>query len=378
MAQGATRTSRVNRDAHKAMRTAIQKRYTLLTKIAQGERTEVYMARPHGGGAGPVRPVALKCLKPELTLNSDGIGFLRHEAWVSSQLHHAYLTRCIEVIETTDSCCVVQNYVEGEDLSHLLQSGSQWSQERYIAPLLVDVLEGLHALHTALDDQSWPLLLWHGGIRARHVLVGVDGIARLTDFSHARSRRGHVSAQTDIPAQARYMAPEQARDPESIDHRSDLFLVGVMLWEALTGMALFAAQNEALTLQHLLRRPVLPPSKVGLRPSACFDEICLRALHRDPDKRYDTALDMACALRDAALNAGLCATRAELGAWVRVVSCVEEDENDEPTAQFARSPHSDMREIARAPGESPTVVNEEPATSPTPYRAARSPRMRAS
>jgi len=377
MAQGATRTSRVNRDAHKALRAAIQKRYTLLTKIAQGELTEVYMARPHGGGTGPARPVVVKCLKPEHTLSSDGLGLLRHEAWVSSQLHHAYLTRCIDVVETTDSFCVVQNYIEGEDLAHLLESGSHWSQERYVAPLLVDVLEGLHALHTALDDQSWPLLLLHGGIRARHVLVGVDGIARLTDFSHARSRRGHVSSQTDIPAQARYMAPEQARDPESIDHRSDIFLVGVMLWEALTGMALFAAQNEALTLQHLLRRPVLPPSKVGLRPS-CFDEICLRALHRDPDKRYDSALDMACALRDAALNAGLSATRAELGAWVRVVSFVEEDEDEEPTARFARSPHSDMREIARAPGESSALVHDEPATNPTPYCAPRLPRMRAS
>lgn len=363
MPPGDTMTSRASRDAHNALKQVIQTRYTLLSELAQGELSEVYLARPRGGAGDPARPVVLKCPKPAMTLDAQALASLRHEAWVSSQLHHAHLTRCIELVQTDDSCYVVQNYVEGKNLSQLLLLEDEAAREHYIVPWVVDVLEGLHAMHTALDDQSWPLLLLHGGIRARHVLVGTDGNARLTDFSHAQSRRGLVSSHSGgRPHQARYMAPEQVRDPESVDHRSDLFLVGLMLWEALTGVALFAAPSEELTLQHLLQRPILAPSKVGLRPPKRFDEICLRALQRDRDKRYDSALEMAQALRDAAFPSK---SRAEIGEWVRSIGDAERSEDDEPTARFLRSPHSDMRELG-----STTSLS-------TAKRVFRAPRLRA-
>ncbi len=414
MTEGAACTSRVDRDTHETTRDAIQKRYTLLTEIAQGEVTVVHMARPHSGGPSDARPVTLKWLKPEFAFRPECVQLLRHEAWVSSRLHHSALTRCLEVVETADSCCIVQNYVEGENLANLLQAADRHSHARYVVPLLLDVLEGLQAVHTALDEQSWPLLLLHGAVRPQHVLVGIDGSARLTDFSHAKSRRGLLSGQVGGQRmQARNMAPEQVLDPETADHRADLFLVGVMLWEALTGTALFAAENEQLTLQHLQRRPILPPSKTGLRPSPCLDEVCMRALARDPNRRYESALEMACALRDAASKADLCANRAEIGQWVQCLaganlaeqqhaadsaggeepftdvllpdaepssnirsvahasaseSDPENEPDDEPTARFARCTQSDMREIARIPSSASNAADEEGVTSEFPER----------
>jgi eukaryotic-like serine/threonine-protein kinase len=357
MTERAARTSRMDRKAHEPLHEAILSRYALLAELAQGELTVVHLALPLGG-AGPARPVVLKCLKPQFAHRPEYVQSLRHEAWVSSQLHHAHLTRCLEVIEVDDSCCVVQNYVEGENLANLLQTVEGRSPERFLIPLLVDVLEGLQAVHTALDDHSRPLLLLHGALRARHVLVGVDGVARVTDFSEVQSRCSNLSfPERHRPNLFRHMAPEQVRAPESVDHRSDLFLVGVMLWEGLTGRELFAAASEELTSRHLLDRPVLPPSKVGLRPSPAFDAVCLRALSRDPSGRYDSALAMASALRAAALNAELYANRAEIGAWVRAIVGPKPglryaasptffpERDDEPTAPFVRE-RSTLRAVS--------------------------------
>jgi len=358
----ATRTSGANHAAHEALRDAIRARYTLLTKISDGNLTEVHLARPRGDGAGSARQVVLKYLKPEYTLRPEATQLLRQEARVSSKLYHAHLTSCVEMIESGDACCVVTNYVEGKNLAQLLEQESGTPKERYIVPLVVDVLEGLHAMHSALDAQGSALLLRHGAIRARHVLVGVDGSARLTDFSQTQGRRGTENAQTQRhPTDPQNMAPEQAVVPECGDPRSDIFLAGVMLWETLTGTSLFAAGSTSLTLHNLMHRPILPPSQAGLHPSASLDEICLRALNRNPHKRYASALDMASALRDAALNADLCASRKEIGEWVQSRLL---DSDDEPTTRFVRPSYSDARElapVARPANRSTPTVGDDPA-----------------
>ncbi len=289
--------------------------YGLLTQIAEGELTTVHLARPRSdGGFSPL--VAIKRLKPQFARQPGCVQLLLDEARLTSALHHANVIGCLDK-GMDGGCYVVQNYVEGDDLQGLLNAAGAETHARYVVPLIVDLLNGLHAVHSALDDAGVPLALVHQAPRARHLLVGTDGIARLCDFTHATARGLLLNPERSDRLKIAHIAPEQALNPDSVDHRADLFLVGVMLWEALSGQRLFGAGNDEVTFGNLLRRRVIKPSDVGFRPPRCFDAIVLRALEREPDKRYRSSLEMAHELRGTALNQALYATTGEIAQWVK-------------------------------------------------------------
>ncbi len=293
-------------------------RYSLLAEIAAGDLTTVHLARQHGD-SGFQRLVALRRLKPLFARQPEYVQLLLDEARLTSGLHHANVLGCLDM-GTEGGCYIVQNYVEGDSLDGLLARAGSERHARYTVPLIVDLLNGLHSVHTALDDDGVPLSLVHQAPRPRHVLVGIDGTARLTDFTQAKARGIAPTRQRADRLKVADMAPEQALNPEAVDHRADLFVVGVTLWEALTGERLFAAEGEENTFQHLLHRRIPRPSEVGFHPPRCFDAICLRALERDPEKRYRSSLEMARELRDIALNHALYATAGEIGQWVKALA----------------------------------------------------------
>jgi serine/threonine protein kinase len=147
--------------------------------------------------------------------------------------------------------------------------------------------------------------------------VGVDGMARLTDFGIAKAEsRINSTRPGELKGKISFMSPEQIRNPESVDHRSDVFSAGVLLWTALTGKQLFEAGSTGAAMNNTLRMAVERPSQVGLRPPAVFDAICLRALERNVETRLDSALAFEESLRSAATANGMCGSRREVGEWV--------------------------------------------------------------
>jgi hypothetical protein len=143
------------------------------------------------------------------------------------------------------------------------------------------------------------------------VLVGVDGAGRIADFgiAHAGTRITQTQPGT-VKGKIAYMAPEQARGG-ALDRRADVFAVGVMLWECLTGKRLFKAPNEAATLLKLLEDPIRPPSTIQPVAPVELDAICQKALARSPDARYASAHDMAAELARAAEKGGCLASNME-------------------------------------------------------------------
>jgi serine/threonine protein kinase len=289
--------------------------YVLLAEIGRGELTTVYLAKKQGV-LGFQRLYALKRLKPALVRNADSIELVLDEARLVSGLHHANIAGVLDV-GTDGGNYVVMDYVEGENLELLLARSGAARHPRYIVPAFVDALNGLHALHTATDADGEPFAIVHQAPRARHIVVGVDGTSRLVDFSQVRGKDVRPTRARSDRIKVAYMAPEQALHPDGVDLRSDLFIIGVTLWEALTGEHLFGADTDELTFQNMLHRRIPRPSDVGLRPPRCFDAICMRALERDPKSRYPSAQEMARDLRDTAINQALYATASELGQWVR-------------------------------------------------------------
>jgi serine/threonine protein kinase len=289
--------------------------YVLLAEIGRGELTTVYLAKKHGV-LGFQRLYALKRLKPALGLNADSVELLLDEARLVSGIHHANVAGVLD-IGTDAGNYVVMDYVEGENLEVLLARAGTARHPRFIVPAFVDALNGLHALHTATDADGEPFAIVHQAPRARHIVVGVDGTSRIVDFSQVRGRHVRPTRSRSDRIKVAYMAPEQALHPDGVDLRSDLFIAGVTLWEALTGERLFASDTDEQTFQNMLHRRIPRPSDVGLRPPRCFDAICMRALERDPKSRYPSAQEMARDLHDTAINQALYATASEVGQWVR-------------------------------------------------------------
>ena len=291
--------------------------YALIAQIASGEATTVHLAQKHGA-LGFHRLAAIKRLKPEFLARREWVDLLLDEARLSSGVHHANIVDVIDVGNEV-GCYLVMDYVEGADLDALLSRAGKERHARYVLPPIVDALHGLHAVHTAVDEEGRSLAMVHQAPRSRHILLGIDGTARLTDFSQVLANGLAPSTLRQSRLKGAYMAPEQVRG-DAVDARSDLFILGIALWEALTGERLFQAESHEASKRAVLERHIPRPSDVGYRPPRALDRVCLRALARDPDQRYLDAEEMGRALRDTALNEALYATSSEVGQWVRALA----------------------------------------------------------
>jgi serine/threonine-protein kinase len=174
--------------------------------------------------------------------------------------------------------------------------------------VLVDTLQGLGAAHRLTDEHGTPLKLVHRDVSPHNILVGTDGIARLTDFGVAKADVRMASTRAgQFKGKLSYMAPEQASSNET-DQRSDLFSVGIILWESLTGRRLFKGESNAATLNKLLNDTIIKPSDLwpDLEP---FDDVVMKALSRSPEGRFQSADEFGDALDNAAGRAGVAKTR---------------------------------------------------------------------
>ena len=182
--------------------------------------------------------------------------------------------------------------------------------------ILLDVLRGLNGAHDLMDEDRRWLGLVHADVSPPNVLVGVDGVARLTDFGSARFTALGESGRADPTnlGKPAFMSPEQLMS-EPLDRRADLFAVGIMMWTALTGQELFAADSYDQILGNVLQKEVPPPSTYG--GPRCLDEIALRALDRSRDGRFTSADEMATTLIKVAAANDLIAPPTAVGAFVR-------------------------------------------------------------
>jgi serine/threonine-protein kinase len=180
-------------------------------------------------------------------------------------------------------------------------------------------LHGLHAAHEAKSEHGERLGIIHRDVSPQNILIGDDGVPRVVDFGVAkaagrmqRTDAGHVKGKP------RYMAPEQLEGDEfPIDHRVDVFSMGTVLWEALTGKPLFNHATFMGVLAQVVKMEIPAPHEVEPSISRALSRVVHRALSRDLSKRWATALEFAVALEEAAASEGLIATQHTLGAWVR-------------------------------------------------------------
>jgi eukaryotic-like serine/threonine-protein kinase len=271
--------------------------YAMYGQIGAGGMATVHLGR---GPAGEV--VAIKRLRPHLTNEPDVVKSFLDEARLSARVVHPNVVATREVVTHDGEVFLIMEYIEGVSLAHLLRNqgaGALPVSADLVAAIVSDVLRGLHAAHEAVSEAGEPLHIVHRDVSPQNILIGVDGTARVLDFGVAKALGRHQTTRDGkIKGKLGYMAPEQLHG-RGVTRRTDIFAAGIVLWEALTGERLFQTDDEATTVTRVLMERVRPPSDVCARAPAALDQVVLRALERDPSRRFLTADDMARALNAA-------------------------------------------------------------------------------
>jgi serine/threonine protein kinase len=297
-------------------------RYELVGEIASGGMATVYLARLTGVG-GFQRFVAMKRLHPHLANEKEFVEMFLDEARIAARIHHPNVVPILEVGASPVGYYLVMEYIEGDTLARLLARAATRGKRIPIPIALriaLDMLSGLHAAHELRDDAGEAVHLVHRDVSPQNVLVGVDGIARITDFGVARAASRLTATRVgQLKGKIAYMAPEQAAGDESLDRRADVFASGIVVWEELAAKRLFKAENEAATLSRVMSEPVPPLTEIvpGLSPE--LSGVVMRALDRSPDQRFASCAQFADALEAAATGREGIATPRELAAYVSEV-----------------------------------------------------------
>jgi len=269
--------------------------YEPLVELATGGMATVYAARRVGAG-GFERLVVIKRVHQHLLSSTEFRDMFRDEARVAAQIHHPNVVPVIDVVEWRGELLLVMEYVDSSALATLLKVVRRARRQlppSIVAKIIADTLAGLHAAHEAVDMRGQRLELVHRDVSPQNILVAADGSSRLIDFGVAKARHRITETRSgSLKGKYAYMSPEQAQGRE-IDRRADLFSVGAVLFEALTGDALFKGQNEFETMQRIMEAPVPNPSSCAPGIPAELDAVVHRALARDREDRYQTAAQMA-------------------------------------------------------------------------------------
>src|SRR5580658_3648639 len=291
------------------------RRYKVIAKLGEGGMARVHLAVVRGV-AGVRKLVVLKSVRPELLSDRRICEMFLAEARLAATFNHPNIVQTFEVIVAKGRPLLVMEYVEGQPFSRI-------GRKRALPPalplfVLVQVLSGLDYAHKFRDIDGTELNLVHRDISPQNVLVTYDGHVKLLDFGIAKFVGSSGDAETgELKGKVRYMAPEQMLGSAKLDLRADIFSVGVMLWEAVTRRRLWKGMSDEQVIQTVLEGEGVPaPRTVDPDVPLCLDAICMRALARECDERYESAAAMEADLDAAIEELGLRTDHRQVGRFV--------------------------------------------------------------
>jgi eukaryotic-like serine/threonine-protein kinase len=292
-------------------------RYEIYDRIASGGMAAVHVGMLMvGQTSGMARPVAIKRLHPHLAKDPEFVAMFLDEAKLAARLSHQNIVPTLDVITQGGEVFLVMEYVAGESLATVLRTLNERRQLPPIeiaAAVVFDALQGLGAAHRATNELGKPLGIVHRDISPQNVMVGADGLSRLLDFGIAKAEdRAQYTREGQIRGKIAYLAPEQLRSVPA-SPRTDLFSMGVVLWESLTARQLFQAPTGAQLVTRVLECQVPPASQFNPRVTPELDQLLARALHRNPEARFQSADEMTAAL-EAVTRPRL---RRDVAAWLQ-------------------------------------------------------------
>ncbi len=261
--------------------------YIITRRIARGGMAEIYRARTRKGDA---RWVAVKMMRPSLGHEELRARLFQREARIASKMLQDNIVPVFEFGTEMDRPYIAMEYIRGRDLSHLLKNEKKGRELiDYELALYIGLLAaaGLGHAHRLIDEETGPLGIVHRDISPGNVMIGYDGSVKVLDFGVARMNETQgVHTQTGtLRGKFAYMSPEQTLG-EDLDARSDVFSLGTVLYELLTGINCFRAQNPIATLERVQGLRPVPPSRANRAIPKVVDRILARCLAKDKKRRF--------------------------------------------------------------------------------------------
>ncbi|MBX7101339.1 MAG: serine/threonine protein kinase, partial [Myxococcaceae bacterium] len=291
-------------------------RYVVTRKLAEGGMAELYLAKATGPD-GFAKDVVIKQIRTFLASDEGFIEMFKAEARLASRLNHANIVQIFDFARHEDTYYLAMEYVQGASLWDLRKRCREHQvafPPIVAAELCAQVARGLHSAHS-LTERGKPLNLVHRDVTPHNVLLSFEGAVKLTDFGIAKAGTS-ATAPGMLKGKFAYMSPEQARG-EAVDARTDVFALGVVLWELLTGQRLFEGDSDVAVLRAVQEAPIRRPNALNPEVSEELCDVVLRALERDPARRYQSALEFERSLANFVLRAARSAEDTSVGAFVR-------------------------------------------------------------
>ncbi len=273
-------------------------RYEIVQRLGHGGMATVYLCRATGS-AGFEKLVAIKVIHPHLAAEPEFVEMFLEEARIAGKIQSPHVAGILDLGEDEGLHYMVMEYIDGETLSALLRQLRPRSERLPLAvvlQVLIDACEGLTAVHELRDPDGQPYGLVHRDMSPQNLMVGFDGWTKIVDFGLVKATGKRHTHTGHLRGKLAYMSPEQARG-KPLTASADLFALGVVFWELLTGKRLFAGETDAETLDRVMRCevPPLAEHRADLPPDV--EPILQRALARDPWDRYPSADAMLADLR---------------------------------------------------------------------------------
>jgi serine/threonine protein kinase len=295
--------------------------YELLERIGMGGMAEVFLARQRGE-EGFERLVAIKRILPQVAEDDDFVRMFVDEAKIAVQLSHPNIAQIYDLGREGDTFFIAQEYVHGRDMGAVVDRQVQAATPLpipFVLYVATKVCEALAHAHEAHGAGGRPLNLIHRDVSPSNVLVSFEGGVKVIDFGLAKAAGRLVTTQAGVvKGKLAYLSSEQARGLE-IDSRSDLFSLGVCMFEWLTGQRLFARRNDIETVMAVQKAAVPPLRAIRGDVPPVLQQIVLHALAPDPDRRFQSAQEMHDALLSFAYDTRLTMKRKAVGEYVRAL-----------------------------------------------------------
>ncbi len=274
-------------------------KYQLLKKLATGGMAEVWLARQKGI-EGFAKNVVVKRILPHLAEDREFVDMFGNEARIAARFNHPNIAQVYEFGEANGTYFIAMEFIHGEDLGRVMRkaaSTGQWVARPLAIRIVAAACEGLHYAHSRTDDAGRPLRVVHRDISPQNILISFDGSVKLVDFGIAKAAdQASLTKSGAIKGKFAYMAPEQAAG-KPLDGRADIFAIGLVLYELLTGHRPLKRDSELATLQAAMECAINPPSQVADVPED-MDPVVMRAIAKNADDRYRDARQFQMALEE--------------------------------------------------------------------------------